>query len=389
MSNAKEKRTRVEMPCRIIYEAGKRSYNNTPVALPLAKIPLSCNAVEPESIKLSMFGEDVIPTLITYDGVPKFSEEASLILFCKEYIAKEGRLVGTEAQDVKVQATYTEAEQPTYDVEEIDTISEIEQAITSLELFYDLCLERQFYAKTIRKSLHSFIIFGRILLDEHGLVRRIDRMRDHIYNLEIAPDDLPLVCTKEHFSKYVTSYECSTPFRVPCPGEKCPVCGREFTIKDLYEPLTLISHGLWDEVVHDKCKQEFEYYLEIKTLVFDIVDSVYTNRCKFEILPNPNLLDKANLHIPWVLVHTPCGDIKLGRKYGKFTIEWQSNYKPFDISGFNYMEKSIKWTEDRTCFTTAEKGTTSTTGVRGIVVENVADAIEVLRKAHSLAFFPK
>lgn len=389
MSNAKEKRTHVEMPCRIIYEAGKRSHNNTSVALPLAKIPLSCNAVEPESITLSMLGEEVNPTFITHDGVPMFSEEASLILYCKEHIAKHGRLVGTEAQEVKVKATYTEAELPNYNMEEIDTASGITKATRNLDAFYDLCKKRSLYSKTIRKPLHTFIVFGLIMLDEHGYVRRLDRLRDHIYNLNIDPSDLPLVCPKAEFDKWVTSYECSTPFRVPRPGEKCPICGKEFTIKDLYQPLTLLHRGLLNEVVHDKCKFEFEYYLEINTLLFDIVDQVYTNLSKFEILNNPNLLDKEHLHIPWILVHTPCGDIKLGRKYKKITIEWQANFKPFDIAGLNYMSKCVKWTDDRACFSEVEKGTTSTTGIRGIAVESVADAVEALRKAHNLAFFSK
>lgn len=388
MSNAKEKRTHVEMPSRIIFEPSEKRPGASTV-LPLAKIPLSCNAVDPESIKLSFFGEELIPTIVTHDGVPQFSEEASLVLYCKEHIAKHGRLVGTEAKEVTVSATYTETEQPICDSEKIDTISSIQQAVTSLEAFYELCRLRKLYAKTSRKSLHTFVVFGRIQLDEHGNVRRLDHLRDHVYNLNIDPSELPLVCPRADFEKYVTSYDCSTPFRVPMPGEKCPVCGKEITIDDLYTPLTLLNKGLRTEVVHDKCKHEFEYYLEIKTLLFDIVDQIYPNLCKFEILDNPNLLDKEHLHIPWILVHTQCGDIKLGRKYKKITIEWQANFKPFDIAGLNYLSHCVKWTEDRACFSEIEEGTTSKTGIRGIAVDKVSTAVEALSKAHHLAFFSK
>lgn len=394
MSNAKEKRTsadvghHVDEPCRIIYDVGSRKpHISSP--LPLAKIPLNYKPVVPSSIKLTMFGEEIVPTHITPDGIPKFSEEASLILYCKEHFAKHGRITGTTPVEVTVNATYVEAEELICDEEKIDTLAGIQEAITSLDTFYELCQKRSIYAKNSRKTLNTFIVFGRVLLDERGYIRRLDRIRDHIYNLNISPEDLPVVCTKAEFDKYATTYECTTPFRVPAPGEKCPICGREFTIADLYKALTVMNTGLFQEVVHDSCKHEYEYYLELKTLLFDIVDQAYPNLCKFEILDNPNLLDKAHLHLPWVLVHTQSGDIKLGRKYDKITIEWQPNFKAFDIAGLNHMTSCVKWTSDASCFTEIGAGLTCQTGVRGIAVSKVSEAVEALTKAHKLAFFSR
>ena len=389
MSKDKDNRTtHVEKARHIIYGLGeKRPSLSSP--LPLAKIPLSNKPVAPDSIKLHMLGEEIIPTFITHDGVPKFSEKASLILYCKEHIARHGRLVGTEKQEVNVIATYTECEPPLYGKEEIDTAAGIQNALTSLEDFYSLCQKRAFYSKSSPGHLHCFIVYGRIMLDEHGYIRRLDRIRDHIYNLNIEPEELPIVCTREEFDKYATTYDCSNAFRIPAPGEKCPICGREFTIEDLKEALTTMNTGMFQEVVHDKCKHQYEYHLEIKTLVFDIADHVYPGLCKFEILSNPNLLDKVHSHIPWILIHTQDGDIKLGHKYQRINIEWQPNFRPFDISGLNNMQNCVKWADGCACSAVIMKGTTSTTGVRGISVDKVSDAVEALKQAHNLAFFSK
>lgn len=341
------------------------------------RIPLGSRHVKPESVKLFISGkEEIIPQYFSNTGTPSFSPEASLILYCKDMIATERRLVGQPIEDFFISADY---EETSYDfsLEEIDSLTGIITSLSSLKAFNELCGKRKAYSSKFKEHLHAFVIFGRILLDENGYTRRMTRLKNHHYDVTVDAGELPIVCTREQFEKMVTFFETSNDTNIPKSGDVCPCCGKAFEIDDLKEHLSTLN----GKISHDKCMKNYEFHLEIKKLIFDIIDQVFEPSPKFEILPNPSTFNIRTTHLPWFLVHTRFGDIKIGSRYDKIYIEWQENYKPFDIAIFNNFHNTTKWYAGSSTFKEIPLGTAPTSIKRVVCAQNRDDAIAMLRLA--------
>lgn len=356
----------------------KKFTDNSTVTIPLCR-----QHVRPESVKLSISGkEELIPQYFSDSGTPSFSPEASLILYCKDRLASEKRLVGQPVEDFFISASY---EETSYDftLDEIDSLNGIINSLSSLQSFNELCGKRKAYTSKFEKKLNAFVVFGRILLDENGYVRRMNRLKNHHYDVTVEPDELPVVCTREQFENMVTFFECNSDTNIPKSGDFCPCCGKVFEIDDLKEHLS--THN--GKIIHDKCLKNYEFHAEIKKLIFDIIDVVFEPYCKFEILPNPSAFNPSTSHLPWFMVHTRFGDIKIGSRYSKIHIEWQENYKPFDIAIFNKFIGATKWYTGSSTFKEIPEGTAPTNVRRVVCAQNKEDAIAILQLATKSANF--
>ena len=70
------------------------------------------------------------------------------------------------------------------------------------------------------------------------------------------------------------------------------------------------------------------------------------NDYQFKLLPNGYCHEDCCSHIPWFLFHTIDGDIIMGWRKRVISIEWQKNYKPFDLNKLFGNEDVTKWEED-------------------------------------------
>ena len=342
-------------------------------------ISLNKKPADPDSITIKMFGEEIFPNDFDITGMPIFSEEASLVLATKKRIISGNRTSHNMPEKLNVEVSYREADY-NFSLDEIDTVDGIKASLADLTTFTELCRKRYLATIQLRKPLNCFVLFGRIMLDEHGYIRRIRNLSDHKYSLTVLPEELPEVCTREEFDKIVTFFDSATNHAIPQNGEKCPCCGKVFTINSLKEDLDYVNH----KIAHKECIQNYHYYAEIDSLIFNIIDSVYPDKVAFDVLPNPAIYNKELQHIPWFLVHTRFGDIKIGRKCGKISIEWQENFRPFDICIFNNDQRVVKWFDHSPCFKQIAHGEAPLDSKRGILALTEKDAIDYLLRVHTI-----
>lgn len=310
-----------------------------------AQIPISHIPVDQESLKLTCLDTPLIPNSFDAMGIPCFSKEAALILHCKEKLTREGRMPMVYDDDFYVKASFKSRNDEDISLDEINTVEGISKSLTSLESFNELCIKRKVYANTHSfRDLNGFIIYGRIYLDEVGCVQRISTMRNHFYGYRVSPSELPIVISQEEFYKIVTAIDLSLEPCIPKANDKCPCCGKPFTISSLQEELVLLDGN----IAHEQCLKTYEYYAEIEKIIFDIIDVAFASyRCnkaiQFDIIPHPSARFTPSLaHMPWFLVHLSYGDIKIGSLQNKITIEWQENYPAFKIDIFDNLTQIRK-----------------------------------------------
>ena len=348
-------------------------------------VPLCRQHVIPGSVKLSISGkEEIVPQYFSTAGTPVFSPEASLILYCKERLATEKRVIGNFKEDFFISADYA-TESFDFSLEEIDSLNGVISALSDLKSFNNLCGKRKAYASQFNTPLHCFVIFGRIMLDEQGYVRRMTRLKNHVYDVVVAPDELPIVCSREQFEKTVTFFESDSTTNIPNDGDVCPCCGKKFNIDDLKHHIAS-RHG---KPIHEECLKNYEYYCEVKKLIFDIVDKVFEPTTSFEVLPNPSVFNKSVAHLPWFMVHTRIGDFKIGSKYDKVYIEWQENFKPFDIAILNKFTTATKWYTGSTTFKEIPCGIAPKDAKRVACASTTEEAIAILQtvtKNHNFSY---
>ncbi|MBQ6860696.1 MAG: hypothetical protein IJO08_03520 [Clostridia bacterium] len=341
-------------------------------------ISLNKKPADPESVTVKMYGEEIFPNDFDITGMPIFSTEASLVLATKRRIISGNRMPHKMPESMKVEVSYREASYD-FSLDEIDTLEGVKASLSDLNAFGELCRKRYLASIQLRKPLHCFVLFGRIMLDEHGYTRRINSLSDHKYSLTVLPEEVPEICTREEFDKIVTFFNSESTPAIPKSGDKCPCCGKLFTIESLKEDLGYLN----GKIAHKECMHNYQYHKEIDSLIFGVIDSVYQGNVPFEILPNPAIYNKDAQHIPWFLVHTSSGDIVIGRKCGKISIEWQENFRPFDLAIFNNDSRVVKWFGGSPCFKQIARGEAPLDGKRGIIALTEKDAIAYLMKVQS------
>lgn len=121
---------------------------------------------------------------------------------------------------------------------------------------------------------------------------------------------------------------------------------------------------------------------EIDKLSRGLMDIVY-DEAPFDLLPNGYCNQECCKHIPWLKFHTPDGDIVIGWRKRVISIEWQENFKPFDMAVFN-KENVTKWEGDNNIYKTIKKGQARTNVKRGIHAWGENKAYEYLKKIKEL-----
>ena len=117
---------------------------------------------------------------------------------------------------------------------------------------------------------------------------------------------------------------------------------------------------------HDSCWRNYRKLTEVDKFTRRMVGILYKDTdYQFELLPNGYCHEDCCSHIPWFLFHTIDGDIIMGWRKRVISIEWQENYKPFDMNELFSTEDVTKW----------EKG-----GKRGIHACGKEKAYEYLKK---------
>ena len=292
----------------------------------------------PETVKVTLEGEPIIPCSFDEDGHPNFTEEQYMLYVYKKYELK--RQNGGEYVPLYLDVTYEERK---FDVprEKFDTITGIESSIGSLADLNELIRNRRVFAGLDRSNrLDEFMLFGCFYLNDMGSVMSIDKKSRG--TLKVDGDVETFMSFRSHnFGRF---HMTTAGFSIPEDGMSCPCCGRAFTIEDIKDNPCVRVDGKY---YHDSCWTNYRRLTEIDEFTRNLMSIVYKDSdYTFDLLPNGYCHEECCAHIPWFMFHTIDGDIKIGWRKRVISIEWQENYEPFDFPKLFESEDVTKWEEE-------------------------------------------
>lgn len=112
----------------------------------------------------------------------------------------------------------------------------------------------------------------------------------------------------------------------------CPICGRKISMYDIRTKEFSRING---KHCHKKCLDNYNKALQFERMI-NLIDQVYDNNPKYTVIENPDY------EFLTLLFETPDGNIKIEDAFGSVSIEWQENFKSFDIAIFE-TEQEMKW----------------------------------------------
>lgn len=309
----------------------------------------------PETVKVTLLGEPIVPESFNCYGHPNFTKEQEMLYMFKEEELKRkngGKYIPLEAEIVY--------EERTFDVPRstFDTVKGIEKSLLSLSGLNEMLQNRSIFRMVHEKErLHEFMLFGCFWLDQFGQVMSVEKTMKGKLRMNGDVEDYEAFrrCNSEGFTLTTGGYV------IPITGSVCPCCGKTFTIDDVKNNPCVYIDG---KFYHDSCWSNYRKLTEVDKFTRRMVGLLYKDTdYQFELLPNGYWNDCS--YIPWFLFHTIDGDIIMGWRKRVIFIEWQENYKPFDMNELFGAENVTKW----------EKG-----GKRGIHAWGEEKAYEYLEK---------
>lgn len=297
------------------------------------KIELDTLAI-PETVSVTLDGKKIIPSSFDAFGQPYFTHEQERL-----YSFKEDELNRNSKEFIPLYVT-VQYEEKVFDVprSSFDSIEGIKKSLFCLSDLKEMLRNRALFSKLHREErLNTFMLFGSYRLDSFGQIMSID---EKLIGSTIYHDDVEYY---ETFLKNNKEITLSHPgFVIPDPDSTCPCCGKKLTIEDLKNNPCVFEDG---KVFHYSCYRNYRRLLEVYKLTRMLMDIVYKKTdYTFELLPNGYCKEKCCSHIPWILFHTIDGDIIVGWRKRVISIEWQENYKSFDLESLFTDEDVTKWT---------------------------------------------
>ncbi len=317
---------------------------NKPIILAFDKIE-ECGKIElsylanTETVNVTVLGERIIPMSFDIFGNPYFTKEQLKIFMVK---ADNFRRKAKKRKILEAEITYEERK---FDVqkERFDSINGINESLSSLYTLNEMLESRKIYKKKYPSGkLNEYIIFGSYFLDDKGNITAFQK--DELKNIFIEGDVQEYEAFIENNNrslKKLSNFYC-----IPQNGTRCKCCGELFTIDDVRNKLCIKMDG---EFYHEQ--EFFEYIGLLKASSFcnDIMNNVYKQKdCSFEVLLDTTSWEEKFPNISRILFHTIDGDIIISNisHNNNFKIEWQNNYKKFDVLNIFEDIKSVVVTAD-------------------------------------------
>ena len=288
-----------------------------------------------KDFKIKIGDLEVIPVGFDTYGHPVISEEQfEIYQNMKASKERENKILAVEVSYAKMPFVIRS--------ELFDTVEGIETAIRTsiaeknLQAFKEMLIRRKQYAFT-GKLLNDFVIFERYFLAKNGRVYNVK----NVHYKEIAmgaemnerPDLRDTVAMEE-----LAGIEIVSEVHLPNVGEKCAICGKEFTLND-------IANGIFEEndsaeKGHIEC---FAYYNDAINWqkANTIIDAVYDKPETEEI---SDIVDEDGgfKEVKRYLYHTEDGDVSIRFKTKVIEIKWHGKFKPFDFEKIFESETSTK-----------------------------------------------
>lgn len=305
---------------------------------PIGHITLDKLAI-PETVKVTLLGEPIIPESFNCYGHPNFTEEQEMLYMFKEEELK--RKNGGEYTPLKAEIVY---EEKFFDVPRstFDTVRGIEKSLLSLSDLNEMLQNRRIFLKAHESErLNEYMLCGCFWLDQFGQIMSVEKTAKGKLKTKGDVEEYETFCRHNSKGFNLTS----NGYAIPTAGSACPCCGKTFTIEDVKDNPCVYVDG---KFYHDSCWRNYRKLTEVDKFTRRMMSVLYKDAdYQFELLPNGYCNQDCCSHIPWFLFHTIDGDIIMGRRKRVISIEWQENYKPFDINELFGTEEVTKWGNGR------------------------------------------
>lgn len=230
-------------------------------------------------------GESLVPT-IEY-------EEKVFCMRSEAYDAEEAFIRALEAKDAKE--------------DEKDKI-----ALKNLKQV----LNYRKHAAFCKKEMHTFVLYGHYVLASNGHVYILKESKE-VYDKEVVMVDPETISYTEEI-------------HIPSERDTCGICGKKFTIKDVENFSISINEN--SVKTHINCFKELKVETEHQT-ASQIIDAVYDGRPESRVESEYDT-EKSKIR-NWFIYKTNQGTIKISFKTKVIVIEWEDNFKPFNMSIFD------------------------------------------------------
>ena len=289
----------------------------------------------PETVRVTLLGEPIIPESFNCYGHPNFTEEQEMLYTFK--VEELKRQNGGEYIPLKADIMYEERK---FDVPRstFDSISGIEKYLNSLSDLNEMLQNRSIFCKAYEKKyLNEYILFGCFKLDQFGQVMSVAKTEKGNLVTNSDVEEYETFCRHNNKGFTLTTGG----YAIPTADSVCPCCGKIFTIDDVKNKPCIYVDG---KFYHDSCWRNYRKLTEIDKFTRNMMSFIYEDKdYQFELLPNGYCNQDCCSHIPWFMFHTIDGDIIMGWRKRVISIEWQENYKPFDMNELFRTEDVTKW----------------------------------------------
>lgn len=303
--------------------------------LELSKLPV------PGSITVYLQGHLIQPESFDACGNPIISEEMTKLFKARQQLASRND-PENNSEDIYARVCY-EVQKFTVPKDEFDSVSGIQKSLVSLKDFNEMLNNRQRYLKAFENNveLSEFIIWGKYILTKSGkitewsgAIKNTATKNSRFLTSVTDTNTFPEVAELSIFKFYLKDNEVlmyGPNFSVPSAGSICPICGREISMYDLRTREFSRING---KICHRKCYYDYEKQLRISNIV-ELIDEVYDE------IPKYRIIDESDWSIT-LSFETLDGNVEIQDTLGAVAIEWQENFKPFDMAIFE-KEEEIKW----------------------------------------------
>ena len=290
----------------------------------------------PETVKVTLLGEPIIPESFNIYGHPTFTEEQDMLfMFKREELTRQngGKYTPLEAE-IAYEESFFDVPRHTF-----DTIAGIEDSLKNISTLNEMLQNRRIFRKAHEdKQLYEFMLFGCFRLDQFGQIWSVEKTAKGKLRTNGEVEDY------ETFAKNNSEGFTMTlggGYSIPTANSVCPCCGKLLTIDDVKNNPCVYIDGKY---YHDSCWRNYRKFTEIDKFTRRMMDLLYKSTdYTFELLPNGYCHQDCCSHIPWFLFHTIDGDIIMGWRKRVISIEWQENYKTFDMDRLFSAEDVTKW----------------------------------------------
>lgn len=297
----------------------------------------------PGSIVVYLQGQLIEPETFDEYGNPIISEEMTKLFTAKKRIACRNDPKNNPTEDIYARVCY-EPMEFTIPQDEFDSVYGIEKSLKNLKDFNTMLANRRRYLKAFgdKVSLSEYIIWGRYILgvkgeiyDWKGSIKNTSTNEVEILTNLKEIHELPDVCETSILNTFLKDNEILSyglPVYIPTTESICPICGRKISMYDFRTKTFLRTNGKY---CHEKCLDEYNKELQFERII-DLIDEVYDGTPKYTIVEN------KSFECLTLSFETPDGNIEIQDSFGSVAIEWQENFKPFDMAIFE-KEQELKW----------------------------------------------